>query len=109
MQAEKMRNMIVLKNLPSNIVDEAIIILKNNKKTKVLNKIDKQEETKQSKTDNDNYIIKEAEMLINSYTSKYENEKQVKSYSVKRIEKRCKRLKIIAIGLGILTTLLIIF
>ena len=32
--------MVVLKNLPSNIVDEAIIVLKANKKTKKLQKIE---------------------------------------------------------------------
>ena len=34
MEASNMKNMVVLKNLPSNIVDEAIIILKNGKKVK---------------------------------------------------------------------------
>ena len=32
MNMSDMKNMIVLKNLPSNLVDEAIIILKENKK-----------------------------------------------------------------------------
>ena len=35
MEANKMKNMIVLKNLPSNIVDEAFVILKPNSKIKV--------------------------------------------------------------------------
>ena len=30
MDISNMKNMVVLKNLPSNIVDEAIVILKNN-------------------------------------------------------------------------------
>ena len=34
MDISNMRNMVVLKNLPSNIVDEAIVILKTNKKIK---------------------------------------------------------------------------
>ena len=34
METSNLKNMVVLKNLPSNIVDEAIIVLKANKKTK---------------------------------------------------------------------------
>ena len=41
MEASKLKNMVVLKNLPSNIVDEAIIVLKANKKVKKLQKIEK--------------------------------------------------------------------
>lgn len=109
MQAEKMKNMIVLKNLPSNIVDEAIIVLKNNKKTKVLSKIEKQGENKQEKEKSEEHIVKEAEMLINNYVSRYEDEKKLKSYSVKQIEHRYKRLKLISIVLGIISGILIIF
>ena len=39
METSKLKNMVVLKNLPSNIVDEAIIVLKTNKKVKKLQKI----------------------------------------------------------------------
>lgn len=109
MQAEKMKNMIVLKNLPSNIVEEAIIVLKNNKKTKALSKMEKQGEIKQEREKPEEHIIKEAEMLINNYTSKYEDEKKIKSYSARQIEHKYKRLKIISIALGIMTALLIIF
>ena len=41
METSKLKNMVVLKNLPSNIVDEAIIVLKTNKKVKKLQKIEK--------------------------------------------------------------------
>ena len=41
METSNLKNMVVLKNLPSNIVDEAIIVLKANKKTKKLQKIEK--------------------------------------------------------------------
>ena len=33
-----LKNMVVLKNLPSNIVEEAIIVLKTNKKIKQVEK-----------------------------------------------------------------------
>ena len=41
MEASNMKNMVVLKNLPSNLVEEAIVILKSSKKVKKLEKIDK--------------------------------------------------------------------
>ena len=44
MEASKMKNMVVLKNLPSNLVEEAIVILKSNKHVKKLEKIEKQGE-----------------------------------------------------------------
>ena len=34
MEASKLKNMVILKNLPSNLVEEAIVILKENKKVK---------------------------------------------------------------------------
>ena len=39
MNQSNLKNMVVLKNLPSNIVEEAIVILKTNKKVKKLEKI----------------------------------------------------------------------
>ena len=38
MEASNLKNMVVLKNLPSNIVDEAIIILKKQQKDKKIRK-----------------------------------------------------------------------
>ena len=108
MQAEKMKNMIILKNLPSNIIDEAFVILKNNKKAKVLNKIDTQENNPQIHEQSDDYILKEAEMVISNYLSKFESEKQIKSYSMRKLEKRCKRLRLISILLG-MAVLLFVF
>ena len=39
MESSKLKNMVVLKNLPSNIVDEAIIVLKKRKGTTLANAI----------------------------------------------------------------------
>ena len=46
MSQSNLKNMIVLKNLPSNIVEEAIVILKTNKRIKKLEKVDKKQYTK---------------------------------------------------------------
>ena len=74
METSKLKNMVVLRNLPSNLVDEAIIVLKSNKKIKKLEKIEKNRGTSLEKTKKDKeYILKEAEMIVNEYMSKIEN------------------------------------
>jgi hypothetical protein len=102
MNTNQMKNMIVLKNLPSNIVEEAIIILKNNKKIKSLDRVEKQTRNSMEKQSSGEYIVKEAEIVIGNYLSKIEKEKQMKSYSVKQIENRYKRMKILSIVLGMI-------
>lgn len=108
MDSEKMKNMIVLKNLPSNIIDEAIIILKNNKKIKALEKAEIQNNGASGKSEDEQYIVKEAEMVISNYLSKIEKEKQIKSYSMKQMENKYKKLKITSIVLGVIVILNII-
>ena len=49
MKETNLKNMIFLKNLPSNIIDEAIVILKDNKKVKKLQKIDINKAVKEEK------------------------------------------------------------
>lgn len=102
MNTNQMKNMIVLKNLPSNIVEEAIIILKNNKRIKSLDRVEKQTSNSMEKQSSGEYIVKEAEIVIGNYLSKIEKEKQMKSYSVKQIENRYKRMKILSIVLGMI-------
>ena len=43
MNSKIMKNIVVLKDLPSNIIDEAIVILKDNSKIKTLEAIEKKE------------------------------------------------------------------
>lgn len=105
MNSNQMKNIIVLKNLPSNLIDEAFIILKNNKKIKSLERIENKGKGKIEKDKTEEYIVKEAEMVISNYLSKLEKEKQQKSYSIKRIEDKYKRLKIVSVLLGIMVFL----
>ena len=49
MEESKLKNMVVLKNLPSNLIEEAIVILKSNKKVKKLEKIDKEKRNEKEK------------------------------------------------------------
>lgn len=95
METSNMKNMVVLKNLPSNLVEEAIVILKSSKKVKNLEKIDKNnklEETKSIKKEKD-YVLKEAEMLVSSYISKIENNHEQKQDVIAKKNKKYIRLK----------------
>lgn len=108
MNSNRLKNIIVLKNLPSNLIDEAFIILKNNKKIKSLERIEKQLAGEEPKEQREEYIVKEAEMVISNYLSKLEKDKQIKSHSLKQIEQKYKRLKLITVVLGIFTGMNII-
>lgn len=94
MQDSKLKNMVVLKNLPSNLVEEAFVILKSNKKAKKLAKIENNREvdrTPKVKREKE-YVLKEAEMLILDYLAKIEdNNKQLKNR--KMLNKKYTRLK----------------
>lgn len=112
MEASNLKNMVVLKNLPSNIVDEAIIVLKTNKKAKKLQKIEKNNQVdKEEKKDKD-YILKEAEILVNSYISKVEI-KDIKKDNVSQKQKnryeKLKKYSIATTVLCIIQAIIIIF
>jgi len=103
MDASKMKNMIIIKNLPSNIIDEAFVVLKSNKKMKVLERIEKEKE-KASKGQNNtqNYITKEVEMVLSNYLADIEESKKIKNQNIKKLEKKYKKLRNLSIMLGIL-------
>jgi len=106
MSTESMKNMVVLKNLPSNIVDEAIIILKPNVKVKSLDLAENKKESKNAKNEKEQnskqYIINEAEMVISNYLSKIDNNKKNIYKTNKKIENKYKKTRAISIFLGIM-------
>ena len=93
MESSNMKNMLVLKNLPSNMVEEAIIIFKENQGVKETEFIEKGRKTNsiEIQTKSKDCILKEAEMLVTDYINKIENKKKVEK-SDKSIIKY-KRLK----------------
>ena len=93
MESSNMKNMVILKNLPSNLVEEAIIILKSNKKAKKLEKIDKNNkiEKNENTAKERDYILKEAE--IQNYISKIENNKNQKELKKAKANQKYIRLK----------------
>ena len=103
MESSDMKNMVVLKNLPSNMVEEAIIIFKENQKVREKefiekgNKINLAEIQSRSK----DYILKEAEMLVTDYINKIENNKKTKKED-KDIMLKYKRIKGYSLSVTIL-------
>ena len=96
MEISKMKNIVVLKNLPSNIVDEAIIILNNSDKAKKLQKIEAKQENNniyEKEEKNKEQIIKEAEMVISDYISNLEKPKGFNTKSYKNLVIKYKNLR----------------
>ena len=119
MNNQGLKNIVVLRDLPSNLIEEAIIVLKENKKIHKYqisnlenknngnkkNKIDKTKNKKDNKNnvnekhdvknlgkyiDNKDYIIKEAEMVLEEYTEKLEQKSVHWKSNAKKLEKRYK-------------------
>ena len=135
MKTDVMKNVIILKNLPSNLIDEAIVIVKDRKKIKDINYSEfikdggekfsssvnrqtsnrviqgymKEEDLKKledTKKEERKYVIKEAEIVVTNYLSKIDNKMPEKK--IKRLEKSYKRAKKMSIILGIISVISII-
>lgn len=135
MKTNIMKNVIILKNLPSNLIDEAIVIVKDKKKIKDINYSEfikdggekfsssankqtsnrviqgymKEEDLKKledTKKEDRKYVIKEAEIVVTNYLSKIDNKMPEKR--IKRLEKSYKRAKKMSIILGIISVISII-
>lgn len=112
METSNMKNMVVLKNLPSNIVDEAIIVPKTNKKVKKLQKIEKKRtQNDEGEKKDKQYILKEAEMLVNKYISDIEknDKKNIFNKGAKEKYNKLKKYSIAITVMCIIQTLIIIF
>ena len=88
MQKNKTNNIIFLKNVESNIIEEAIVILRKNIK---LENFENTEDNKNIK------ILKEAESIINQRIDT--NQMKFDKYRINKLEIKIKRLKIINIVL----------
>lgn len=91
MNISDMKNIVVLKNLPSNLVEEAIVVLKENKKIHKYQLAQKETNKNEKEVkDNKDYIIKEAEMLVKNYTENLEKKSTKWKNNIKKLEKRYK-------------------
>jgi len=109
MELNNIKNIVVLKNLPSNIVDEAIVVLKNNELIKNKEFVENGQ-NKKIKNKNKDYIVKEAENVIVNYINNIEKQKNKKS--LEELENKYKQLKLISMllaGLIVLSGMLNIF
>lgn len=114
-----MKNIVILKDLPSNLVEEAIVFLKENQKLKKPELIDietkkpkGQANTKEEKSQNSrDYIVNEAQMLIADYISKVENSRKNEEFPYKRLKKKYCLLKKIscALAIGLIANIILLF
>ena len=108
MDTMNLKNIVVLRDLPSNLVEEAIIVLKENKKIKKYQYIDiekkenieniknnSKEESQKSKIKDNvkakDYIIKEAEMLVENYLDNLEKKSVKSKINMKKLENKYKK------------------
>ena len=100
MNINKMRNIVILKDLPSNLVEEAFVVLKNNQRIKNVEYADNSFEKF-----SDEYIVQEAELIVSSYIAKIEDKDPNGKKSEKSLMKKYKLMKGLAIFFGIVSTL----
>ena len=101
MDTSSLKNIVVLKDLPSNLVEEAIVVLKENQKIEKLEPVDKSQNKKQSieksitgeVQNKKDYIVKEAQLLIAEYISRIENKNKKESQSFQTLKQKYKKLK----------------
>lgn len=114
MNMSDMKNIVILKDLPSNLVDEAIVFLKQNQKIKKLEYIENTEKFKEGGQNDKNkdFLANEAKVVIADYILKIEKENNSTKSKNKKIDKKYKRLRninfmlIAALVLSILTNLI---
>ena len=119
MDSQKMKNVIILKNLPSNLIDEAIMVVKDKNKVKDINYSDfikykeengiiqgsiKPEELKKIesiKKESRKYVIKEAEVVVTNYIKRIED--NLSDKKIDQLKKSYKKSKVLNIFLALTT------
>lgn len=106
MDENKMKNIVVLKQLPSNIIEEAFVVLKDNIKVKDIkysnNKFANSTEKSENKND---YIVKEAELVVEDYICKVEEQEEKYLSNGKKLKEQYKKVKSLNLTLGIMLLL----
>ena len=100
-----LKNIVILKNLPSNFVEEAIVILKQNNQIKKFHLIENTSKknsngSEKNQIKKDDFIIKEAENVVSDYISKIENQDFNGDKKNTKLKEKCKKLKILSISLS---------
>ena len=94
MNLNNMKNIVIIKNLPSNLVEEAIVVIKDKNRSQNIDKIVKNQgnldddiqyelvkeeeinKIKNIQKESRKYIVKEAEMVVNDYLDKINENKR---------------------------------
>jgi hypothetical protein len=114
MNMSDMKNIVILKDLPSNLVDEAIVFLKQNQKIKKPEYVENAEKFKENSKEekNGDFLANEAKMVIVDYILKIEKENSNTNSNKKKTDKKYKRIKninfmlIVALFLSIIINLI---
>lgn len=103
MDTSNLKNMVVLKDLPSNLIEEAIVVLKENQRIEKLQLAEKEGKNKKEEQDKNStakksknskdYIIQEAQMLIADYIYKIEHKNKKDTQSIQNLKHNNKKLK----------------
>ena len=114
MNQSNMKNVIILKNLPSNLIDEAIMVVKDKKKVKDINYSDfikyKEEngiiqgdmkKIENIKKEDRKYVIKEAEVVVTNYIKRIED--NLSDRKLDKLKKSYKKSKLLNILLAMTT------
>lgn len=118
MNTGSVKNIVILKDLPSNLVEEAIVFLKENQKLKKPELIDVDLKPKSGKITNKemkqtskDYIINEAQMLISDYISKLESKNRREDVSYKKLKKKYEFLKKVSavLAIGFIASISLLF
>ena len=106
MDANNNKNIVILKNLPSNVLEEAIIVVKNKKTAVNIDYLKKGNDSiiqgnmkeadfkklEKIPKESRNYIVKEAECVMKNYIEKIEDGQRI--IDKNKMKRKCKRLKI---------------
>lgn len=96
MELSKKKNTIVLKGMASNVIEEAIVILKPNIKLKQ-NEYNLKNTNYKEKNIQKEFVLSEAEKTIDEYVDRIQKEN--KKVQINKIKKKYKALKILNIVL----------
>ena len=107
MEKCKMKNVVVLRNLPSNLIEEAFVVVKSKKVARSLERIDGKNENIDRKNKDDGYIVREAESVLSSYVSLAEKKDDKKvEFGIKR---RYNMLKIYGVLVTVAFVVAVVF
>jgi hypothetical protein len=106
MNVDNMKNIVVLRDLPSNMVEEAIVILKPNIKIANVKKEEKKKENvkigAKGISTSKNYIVNEAEEIVSQYICNLERPNQLE-ISNKKLIAKYNRIKTLTILLALMS------